>query len=105
MRVLYPNGRLTAIRAHQQGRLIISWGYLDDAEHLRSVASSYGWPMPKSGLTRWLIDMACHRTWRWPSARLKEAFLAKMFEKDENFTLGARLIDLYVPDSWTEERI
>jgi hypothetical protein len=66
MRVLYPNERLTAIRARQQGRLIISWRNLDNAEHLRAVANRFGWPMPTSGLTGWLIDMARHQTGRWP---------------------------------------
>ncbi len=98
MKVLLQGERLTAIRAHQQGRLIISWGSLDDADEMRNFANSYGWPMPASGLMYWLIDMARHQTWRWPSARLKEAFLAKMFERDEYFDHFVRRVDLYIPD-------
>jgi len=85
MKVLLEGNRQIAIRVHQQGRLIISWGNLDDPEHLRNVANRFGWPMPTSGLTGWLTDMARHQTWRWPSVRFKDAFLAKMFESDENF--------------------
>jgi len=101
MNVLTIGKRQTAIRVHQQGRLIVSWGHLDNPEHLRNIANEYGWPMPASGLTGWLIDMARHQTWRWPSARLKEAFLAKMFENDENFDFAVMNsgIDIYAPDS------
>ncbi len=100
MRVLLPGERLTAIRAHQHGRLIISWGNLDNPVHLRNVANRFGWPMPTSRLRDWLIDMCRHQTWRWPTSRLKEAFLAKMLESDETFEIGVMSsgIDVYDPD-------
>jgi hypothetical protein len=101
MKVLLEGERLTALRAYQQGHLIISWGNLDNPEHLRNVANRFGWPMPTCGLMGWLIDMLHHQTWRWPTARLREAFLAKMFENDKNFDLAVMGsgIDVYVPDS------
>jgi len=100
MKVLLEGERLAALRAYQQGRLIISWGSLDDTEYLRGVAKKYGWPTPTPGLKGLLIDMCRHQTWRWPSSRFKEAFLAKMFESDENFDRAVRRsgIDIYLPD-------
>jgi hypothetical protein len=104
MKVVLEGERLTALRAYKQGQLIVSWGKLDNPDHLRKVANRYGWSMPTSGLMSWLIDMLRHQTWRWPTARLKEAFLAKMFENDKNFDLALSRtigcgIDVYVPDS------
>src|SRR5829696_9836284 len=101
MKVILEGKRQTAIRVHQEGHLIISWGNLDNSEHLRNVAKRYGWTMPTPGFTGWLTDMFWHQTWRSPNARLKDAFLAKMFESDENFDFAVRNsgIDIYVPDS------
>ena len=104
MKVLTRGKRQKAIQAHQQGFLTISWGSLEDPERLLRVAGREGWPMPASGLTSWLMDIGRHMTWRSPDARFKEAFLAKMFENDENFNLAVAIIgiDVYVPDSWRE---
>lgn len=101
MKVLLEGERLTALRAYQQGHLTVSWGSLADPDHLRNVAKRFGWHMPTSGLMSWLMDMLDHQSWRWPSARLKEAFLAKMFENDENFDRAVTLsgIDVYGPAS------
>ena len=101
MRLLLEGKRQTAIRAHQQGNLIISWGNLEQPEHLENVARRNGWHMPTSSLTGWLIDIARHRRWRSPDARLKDAFLAKMFENDKNFDSAVRNdgIDIYLANS------
>jgi hypothetical protein len=80
MKLLLEGQRHTAIRAHQQGHLIISWGPKSILQQ-KNFAKRQGWPTPSFGF--------------------KKAFIAKMLESDENFDLVVRMsgIDVYVPDT------
>jgi hypothetical protein len=77
---LMPEERLRAIRAHEQGKLGVSWGiHGNGAWQVRDFAEKHGWPTPLFGF--------------------KKAFIAKMLESDENFELAVMNsgIDVYIP--------
>lgn len=103
MKVLVRGKRQTAISAHQQGLLTLSW-QKDDPKLLRNIAGKYDWPMPPPGFASWLMDVVSHLKWRSPIDRLNDAFLSKMFESDENWDLAVASMgmDVYVPDSWRD---